>query len=193
MAIQIVRLLRLASLLRPTLQAAGIALLLTSLLACSREPLAPPPVKEDTAGLGVGLLNYSDIPVGNTYVNGEWAGGVRSHGGGGGTTPIAGIELPKRWRPGLTFELDWSDDVLYAKDPKAQYHRVVAVDPYKPIDFSQGFLWIAFFPNGVIKTVVSDYEPGWPGFPNDWEQPRNECRWGHNPGCENGKLKPEVQ
>lgn len=67
--------------LRPTLQATGIALLLASLAACSQPvPEAP---SEDTAGLGVGLLNYSDIPIGDTYVNGDWAGGVNSHGGGG--------------------------------------------------------------------------------------------------------------
>ena len=67
--------------LRPTLQATGIALLLVSLAACS-QPAAEAP-SEDTAGLGVGLLNYSDIPIGDTYVNGDWAGGVNSHGGGG--------------------------------------------------------------------------------------------------------------
>ena len=66
--------------LRPTLQATGIALLLVSLAACS-QPAAEAP--SDSMGLGVGLLNYSDIPTGPVYVDGDWAGGVRSHGGGG--------------------------------------------------------------------------------------------------------------
>ncbi len=83
--------------------------------------------------------------------------------------------------------------MLYAKDPKAMYRRVVTVDPYKPIEFSQGYLWIAFFPNGVIKTVVSNYGPTGVGFPNDWDVPARECRWGSSSACSDGKLKPQYQ
>ncbi len=126
---------------------------------------------EEELGLKVQVLNYTDIPLGVVYVNGVWAGNMSSHSGG---TSLAGaIGVPAKWRPGLTVEVEWRDDLLYDKDPNGLYKAQVPVEPYD-IKYD-GFLWLAFFPGGRIKAIASGYGPGNPNFPADWKFPFDAC------------------
>ena len=61
----------------------------------------PPPaeVARESIGLQVAGLNYSNVPIGVFYVNGQWAGNVGTYAGGRSTATAIG--LPAIWHPGL--------------------------------------------------------------------------------------------
>ncbi|WP_231409938.1 DUF3304 domain-containing protein [Ralstonia solanacearum] len=126
---------------------------------------------EDELGLKVQVLNYTDIPLGVVYVNGVWVGAMSSHAGG---TKLAGaIGLPAEWRPGLTVEVEWQDDLLYAKDRDGLYKAQVPVEPYP--EGEPASLWLAFFPDNKIRAIASRYTPRHPNFPDGLKFPIDVC------------------
>ncbi len=158
----------------------AIALALCAVLCTGCKPSQSQTAKagaEEDLGLKVQVLNYTDIPLGVVYVNGVWAGAMSSHRGG---TKIAGaIGLPAKWRPGLTVEVEWQDDLLYAKDRDGLYKAQVPVEPYD-IKYD-GFLWLAFFPGNKVRAIPSNTSPGFPGFPDGLKYPAEVCR--SDPRC----------
>ncbi|WP_369951885.1 DUF3304 domain-containing protein [Ralstonia syzygii] len=151
-----------------------ITLALCTVLCAGCKPSQSQSVKADAGeelGLQIRVLNYTDIPLGVVYVNGVWAGNMSSHAGG---TSIAGsIGLPRKWLPGLTVEVEWQDDLLYAKDRDGLYKIQLPVEPYG--EAHPAVLWLAFFPGGQIKAIASGYGPGNPNFPADWKFPMDVC------------------
>ncbi|AXV94645.1 DUF3304 domain-containing protein [Ralstonia nicotianae] len=140
--------------------------------------------EEEDLGLKVQVLNYTDIPLGVVYVNGVWAGNMSSHAGG---TSIAGaVGVPAKWRPGLTVEVEWQDDLLYAKDPNGLYKRQIPVEQYGVIH--DGFLWLAFLPGDQVRAIPSNTSPGFPGFPDSLKYPFDACM--AEPACA-AKFYPE--
>ncbi|NHV30263.1 DUF3304 domain-containing protein [Burkholderia sp. D-99] len=127
----------------------------------------------DTMGLKLNALNYTDVPIGAFYVDGTWGGAVPARIGSGGGAIICCVALPKQWHPGLTVNLQWRDDNLYKKDPKALASRVVPVERYDA--FSDGFLWVLFFPHDRIKVYASQWMPGYRGFPENLQAPAEAC------------------
>ncbi|MHC6054768.1 DUF3304 domain-containing protein [Ralstonia solanacearum] len=126
---------------------------------------------EEELGLKVQVLNYTDIPLGVVYVNGVWVGNMSSHSGG---TSLAGaIGVPAKWRPGLTVEVEWQDDLLYAKDRDGLYKAQVSVESYD-IKYD-GYLWLAFFPGNKVRAIPSSTSPGFPGFPDGLKYPIDVC------------------
>lgn len=157
-----------------TLLLALFAMLLVSTLTagCDAKEAAPPVAENDEIGLTVEGLNYSDTSVGPFYVNDQWAGNALSY--AGGRSVATSIGLPKVWHPGLTVTISWSNDALYAKDPKALYSRVVEIPRYG--GFRGGSFWVAFLPNDQIKVYASQYAPGHPEFPDsELINPRQYC------------------
>ncbi|KVH58353.1 hypothetical protein WS89_19560 [Burkholderia sp. MSMB1072] len=126
-----------------------------------------------TLGLKLNALNYTDVPIGTFYVDGTWGGTVPARIGSGGGAIICCVALPKQWHPGLTVNLQWRDDDLYRKDPKALASRVVPVERYDT--FSDGFLWVLFFPHDRIKVYASQWMPGYRGFPENLQAPDEAC------------------
>lgn len=180
-----------------------IALLLATLAACNAsfnfsdsEPANTPsepavsatspnriqPGDGGAKGLNVSLLNYTDENIGPVYVNGEWAGGMGKH--GGGTSIAGGAEVPDKWRADYKLKISWSDDALYREDPNRLYSRMVPLEPYAPRD--GGFLWVAFFPNDVIKLYASAYGPGNPHWPGKKMAPGIQCVVDGFPDCQKG-------
>ncbi|AHI66283.1 hypothetical protein BTL_2371 [Burkholderia thailandensis H0587] len=51
--------------------------------------------------------------------------------------------------------------------------RVVSVGKYE--HFSDGILWVLFFPNDRIKVYASQWMPGFRGFPEDLQSPDSVC------------------
>lgn len=128
-------------------------------------------VKDEPIGLTIEVLNYTDIPLGTVYVNGVWAGNMSSHNGG---NSIAGsISVPAKWRSDLTVEVEWRDDVLYAKDPNGLYKATVPVESYG-IKYG-GTLWVAFFPGNKVRVIPSAYTPDHPDFPGGLKYPQDVC------------------
>ncbi len=120
------------------------------------------PVEEDEGwGLKLSILNYTDMPLGVVYVNGVWAGGMGSW--GGGTSFAGSVGVPTKWRPGMTMTVEWRDDALYQKDKNALHKAEIEVEPYT--GERPSFLWIAFFPDGKIRLFPSNYAPGFPQSP----------------------------
>ncbi|KVV59961.1 hypothetical protein WK90_10590 [Burkholderia cepacia] len=134
---------------------------------------ASAPAEPDTLGLKLNALNYTDVPIGAFYVDGTWGGAVPARVGSGGGAIICCVALPKQWHPGLTVNLQWRDDNLYRKDPKALASRVVPVERYDA--FSDGFLWVLFFPHDRIKVYASQWMPGYRGFPENLQAPAEAC------------------
>ncbi|MBU9581116.1 DUF3304 domain-containing protein [Ralstonia mannitolilytica] len=127
---------------------------------------------EDLA-LQVRILNYMDEPLGDVYVNGIWAGGMRSHAGGFGAAGSVG--LPAKWHVGLTVDVEWQDDALYRKDRDASYKAQVSVEPYDVTNDHPSVLWLAFMADNKIKAIASSYGPGHSKFPADWKYPEDVC------------------
>ena len=151
--------------------------------------------EDDTMGLKLVGLNYTEIPIGDFYTDGTWGAAIPSRIGSWSGTIICCVSLPKKWHPGLTVTVQWQDDNLYKKDPNALASRVVPVEPYK--SFFDGFLWVMFFPGDKIKVYASNFGPGHPNFPEGLQEPGASCP-GHfnlknsDPHCPNPdkRMKP---
>lgn len=144
---------------------------LLGLTACSKAEAPKASVEDETLGGAIGVLNYTDIPIGSVYVNGEWAGGMVPH--AGGTKWIGSASVPKHWDPNFKVTVKWSDDELYEKDKKALYEKQVPVEKYPPKGGS--YFYVAFFPNHEVKVYLTNWLPGWEGDPYHLEDPTNAC------------------
>nr|WP_057928438.1 DUF3304 domain-containing protein [Burkholderia ambifaria] len=152
------------------------AAILLGTLGCSRsfgESPSGVSAAPETMALKLNALNYTDDPIGAFYVDGRWGGAVPSRVGSGGGAIVCCVALPKKWHPGLTVNLQWRDDNLYEKDPKALASRIVPVERYD--EFSDGFLWVLFFPHDRITVYASQWMPGYRGFPQDLQPPDEAC------------------
>ncbi|MDN7673519.1 DUF3304 domain-containing protein [Burkholderia oklahomensis] len=129
--------------------------------------------EDDTMSLKLNALNYTEVPIGRFYVDGTWGGNVPSRIGSGGGTIICCVSLPNKWRPGLTVTVEWRNDEMFKKDPESMTSRVVPVEKYEY--FSDGFLWVLFFPGDKIKVYASQWMPGFPGFPEGLQAPNEAC------------------
>ncbi|KHK52915.1 hypothetical protein PI87_19270 [Ralstonia sp. A12] len=150
-----------------------LAGLLLSLAACSKAeaPKAAAVEENDSLGGAIGVLNYTDIPIGVVYVNGEWAGGMVAN--AGGTKWIGSASVPKHWDPNFKVTIKWSDDELYDRDKKALYVKEVPVEKYPPQDAS--FFYVAFYPNHEVKLYLTRYGPGAENDPYHLEEPKQAC------------------
>ena len=150
----------------------AILLVSTVLIGCDAKDATPAGAEEKEIGLQVEGLNYSGVPIGDFYVNDQWAGNVGTF--AGGHSVATSIGLPRVWHTGLKVTVKWRNDLLYAKDPKGLYTTVVDVPQYS--DFPGGSLWVAFLPNDQIKVFASQYGPGHPQFPDpELINPRQYC------------------
>ncbi|MFL9885179.1 DUF3304 domain-containing protein [Paraburkholderia agricolaris] len=149
-------------------------------MGCSRGMGSDSAAKSDAAsaehesmGLKLNGLNYTEVPIGDFYVDGTWGAAIPSRIGSWGSKVICCVSLPHEWHPGLTVTVKWQDDNLYKKDPNAMASREVPVEKYEY--FSDGFLWVLFFPNDRIKVYASPWMPGFPDFPEGLQEPGESC------------------
>jgi hypothetical protein len=169
-----------------------IAALLAS-AACERaEPPATAPADDGMTGLQVSVLNYTDEYIDEVYVNGSWAANAMAHSGGGKFSAHAAI--PRQRDPNYTLTIQWRTESLYLKDPEAHYTREVATEPYQPDERGRlAMLWVAFFPNDVIKLYPAFAGPGAPDFAEGLLAPSWECEknFPGNPKCFAPKPRQE--
>ena len=154
----------------------GLVAVLLAVAVWQRADLPPPaPIDNGRVPLQVGILNYTDDYIDEVYVNRSWAGNGFAHSGGGGFAGSA--EVPREWDPNYTLNIRWRDEPLFHKDRDAFYRRDVATQPYQ--QYEPGgitMLWIAFFPQGVIKLYPTRVDPGHPDFPEGLLPPKLQCR-----------------
>lgn len=141
------------------------------LVACFEDNSDTGQSSPDEVGLGLSGLNYTDMPIGDMYVDGSWGGALNSHNGCCGFA--GGVTLPFPWRQGVKVTVKWSDDELYRRDPEALYTAEVEVPHYDMI--YSGNLWVAFFPGRKVKVYASAVGPGYPGFPDGLKMPATYC------------------
>ncbi|WP_425496041.1 DUF3304 domain-containing protein [Paraburkholderia agricolaris] len=157
-----------------------VVVLLRVVVGCSRGTGSDSAAKSDAAsaehesmGLKLNGLNYTEVPIGDFYVDGTWGAAIPSRIGSWGSKFICCASLPHEWHPGLTVTVKWQDDNLYKKDPNAMASREVPVEKYEY--FSDGFLWVLFFPNDRIRVYASLWMPGFPDFPEGLQEPGESC------------------
>lgn len=150
-------------------------LLALLLLPTGCQPAEPP--EEETIGLSLFGLNYTDVPVGVFYVNGSWGGSSSPYGAGLKTAGSVG--LPAKWRPGITVTVKWRNDLMWEKDRESLVTSVVEIPPYGKI--YSGYLLVAFLPGGVVKAYASGVGPGHADAPGGLENPGQYCI--KQPGC----------
>ena len=115
--------------------------------------------------------NHTDEAAAEVTINGE--GGIMiamEHGYSGN---ICCVNVPKKWRPGLTVTVAWEDGGHWLLDEQGKEvirgGRTVLVRGVRksktvpvPEYATPEILWIHFFPNDEVKVVLSKY---WPGHP----------------------------
>ncbi|WP_174902066.1 DUF3304 domain-containing protein [Burkholderia pseudomultivorans] len=137
------------------------------------EEIARPGDEDAGIGLKLNALNYTDVPIGTFYVDGTWGGNVPARIGSAGGGITCCVSVPQKWRPGLTVKVEWRNDEMYKRNPDAVASRVVPIEQYG--SFSDGYLWIVFFPGDRIKAYVSPWLPGAPAFPEGLQVPNKAC------------------
>jgi hypothetical protein len=115
--------------------------------------------------------NHTNIAAMYVTINGE--GGIMiamEHGYGGN---VCCVNVPKKWRPGLTVTVGWQDEGHFLRDKNGNEvlrdgNNILVSAPRKtktvaiPEYATPEILWIHFFPNDEIKLVMSKYGPGHP-------------------------------
>ncbi|SCB21703.1 DUF3304 domain-containing protein [Cupriavidus alkaliphilus] len=148
-----------------------LAATLFGMAACGKAESPSAAIEDDTLGGQIGVLNFTDVPIGVVYVNGQWAGGMVAN--AGGTKWIGSISVPKHWDPNFKVTIKWSDDELFAKDEKALHTKEVPVEKYPPEDAS--FFYVAFYPNQEVKLYLTKWGPGAEADPYRLEDPKEAC------------------
>ncbi|AMR80602.1 DUF3304 domain-containing protein [Cupriavidus nantongensis] len=146
-------------------------------------------IDDDTLGGQIGVLNYTDVPIGVVYVDGQWAGGMVAN--AGGTKWIGSISVPKHWDPNFKVTIKWSDDELYAKDKKALYTKEVPVEKYPPT--GSAYFYVAFYPNQEVKLFLTRGGPGFEGDPYDLPDPKEACLKRRAPKDRSLCYRPELR
>ncbi|MGU2316244.1 DUF3304 domain-containing protein [Pseudomonas aeruginosa] len=153
------------------------ALVAMVLTGCKPADPPPPAAKADTdmVPLRVTVLNYTDEYIDEVYVDGSWASNAMAHSGGG---KIAGsAEIPRKRDPNYKLTIHWRDEALYEKDRKALFKREVATEPYQQDEKGRmATLFVAFFPDDVIKLYPTFVGPDNPDFPDGLLSPKSQCR-----------------
>ncbi|WP_254602157.1 DUF3304 domain-containing protein [Cupriavidus taiwanensis] len=142
------------------------------LAACSKTEVSKVFAEDDdTIGGLIGVLNYTDVPIGVVYVNDQWAGSMAPH--TGGTSWTGSISVPKQWDPDFKVTIKWSDDVLFAKDEKALYSKELPIEKYPPT--GSAYFYVAFFPNREVELFLTRGGPGFKGDSYGLEDPTDAC------------------
>lgn len=118
------------------------------LIACS----SVSPRRDDSSyGASVGIVNHTDKYIHSASVNG--AGGANMGAWGAGAANVCYVSVANNWKPGTKAHVRW--DV-----PDGSKHtykeKTVEVEMYD----NGGSVYLHFFPNDVVRVVISRYA-GW--------------------------------
>ncbi|AMR80600.1 DUF3304 domain-containing protein [Cupriavidus nantongensis] len=166
-----------------------LAAALLGMAGCGKAEAPQAAVEDDTLGGQIGVLNYTDVPIGVVYVDGQWAGGMVAN--AGGTSWTGAISVPKHWDPNFKVTIKWSDDELYAKDKKALYTKEVPVEKYPPT--GSAYFYVAFYPNQEVKLFLTRGGPGFEGDPYDLPDPKEACLKRRAPKDRRLCYRPELR
>lgn len=112
-------------------------------------------------------INYTDEYISSFLVNGYDGANIFPHVGGG--SYVCCVTIPTRWRPGLNVTVRWTNNYL---DEKQWKQKVVDIPEYKLDEI--GFLAVHFYPNDIVKILITNKSSRFPGYP--YPEPRSEKR-----------------
>lgn len=125
--------------------------------------------EEEMEGVSYQGANHSDIAAMYVTLNGE--GGIMIANEHGYSGNICCVNVPKKWRSGLTVTVGWQDEGSWLLDgsgkevirngntvlvPAPRKSKTVQIPEYTTPET----LWVHFFPNDEVKVVMSKYWPG---------------------------------
>lgn len=131
--------------------------------------------EEETVGVSYSANNHTDKWIVSIIINGE--GGILGaapQGQGGG---VCCVVLPRKWRPGLRAKIEWIYDSTslldaHGKEVIKDGQPVLIAPPWneKTIEVPQyddrmGYFQLHIYPNGEVKSVVSNLLPHHPDYP----------------------------
>ncbi|MFJ4290146.1 DUF3304 domain-containing protein [Cupriavidus sp. NPDC089707] len=137
-----------------------IAMLALALLsACASGGLSTRDDDKSYINVSLGAANHTGQYLYGFTVNGAFGANVREYGAAGPGTCC--VRLPRVWRPGLTVDIEYDLLINDGRDDNWKTKKGVPVEPYtKP-----GSVYVHFFPNDVIRVVVSNWYPNGEGHP----------------------------
>lgn len=127
-----------------------------SLSACAGLDIDDKDATPKTAPAQVGIVNHTGSYIYSASVNG--AGGGNMSAWSGSMASICCASIPRAWRPGLRARVRWNmpigrQDVIKEK--------VVEIEKYD----ETGSIYLHFFPNDIVRVVVSPVGPRSPKHP----------------------------
>lgn len=131
--------------------------------------------EEEKVAVSYSANNHTDKWIVSIIVNGD--GGVLDASPQGSGGEMCCVIVPRKWRPGLRAKIEWR----YDSTPKLDSHgKIVTNDglpvlieaPWNertielpPYDDHVGQFQLHFYPNEEVKSVISNYFPGHPNYP----------------------------
>lgn len=103
-------------------------------------------------------LNYTDRYISMFSVNGGMGPNVSPNGGGGKFACC--VTVPRRWRPGLTANIRWTNDMRSHDGWKS---IIVEIPKYGFDDL--GFIAVHFYPDDTIKVLITTKGTRYLGYP----------------------------
>lgn len=127
-----------------------------SLSACAGLDLDEEDDTPKTAPAQVGIVNHTGNYIYSASVNG--AGGGNMSAWSAGVASVCCAPIPRAWRPGLKARVRWNMPIG-TKDVIKE--KIVEVEKYD----ETGSIYLHFFPNDIIRVVVSPVGPRNPKHP----------------------------
>lgn len=125
--------------------------------------------EEEMEGVSYQGANHTDEAAAEVTLNGE--GGIMLANEHGYSGNICCVNVPKKWRSGLTMTVSWEDGGRWLLD--AQGKEVIregrtvlvrGIRKSKTVEIPEyttpETLWVHFFPHDEVKVVMSKYWPG---------------------------------
>ena len=121
----------------------------------------------------IGVVNHTSQFLYGFYVNGAFGANASAYG-----ADIAGtccVRLPRVWRPGLTVDVRYDLLINDGRDDNWKTKKGVPVEPYE----KPGSVYVHFFPDDVIRVVVTNWDPNGSGHPIPFPVDPARQRGGH--------------
>ncbi|WP_082928268.1 DUF3304 domain-containing protein [Cupriavidus gilardii] len=106
--------------------------------------------------------NHTDLNIDDFTVDGYGVASVRPHTNSGF---VCCVNVPRRWREGLTVKVKWLEGDMSASAQEYTAHEKVVLIPKYDENDTGGQFAVHFFPGEVVKVLVTRYLPGHARYP----------------------------
>ena len=139
--------------MKRTLARIAVSLMIAMLAACTSHGLSTRDDDKRYFNASLGAVNHTGQYLYGFSLNGALGGNAREYGGGG--AGVCCVRLPAVYRPRLTVDIGYDLLINNGKDNNWKMKKSVPVEPYT----ESGDVYVHFFPNDLIRVVVSSAGP----------------------------------